>query len=265
VAPGPAPFPVASSAWRFGGGRGGECIEGGAHRPRVARRRPAAAADEPRPGFDRPPRELPEVLRRRAVDHPPTDPRRPARVRHHRQGRRGGRPVPRHRRDHRQDPLRPDRAVGAESGDAERRQRVDHLLRRRAAEGPPVFGEGHQGDDRQVARRLGGGDRLLHLLQQADRLQDQEIDPALQEGLDLLPEGGADRGRLGRPDRRQGPPRRPDRAGDQGRAAGDLARLAGETDAPLVDVAHLAVEPERLQLEPVGAERVGLDQLRPRR
>ena len=54
---------------------------------------------------------------------------------------------------------------------------------------------------------------------------------------------------------------RPDRAGDEHVAAGDLARLAREPHAGAVDRLELVLEEVLRELRPVGAERVRLDQL----
>src|SRR5439155_206515 len=44
-----------------------------------------------------------------------------------------------------------------------------------------------------------------------------------------------------------------------------LAKVTGEPHAAAVDLPHLALEPVRRELEAVGAEGVGLDQVGPRR
>jgi len=78
----------------------------------------------------------------------------------------------------------------------------------------------------------------------------------------LLLEGGGRLGDRDSTDRRELLADRPDRAGDEDRLAGDLASLPGELDGSEVDVADPAVEPVAGELDPVGAEGVGLDQLR---
>ena len=70
-------------------------------------------------------------------------------------------------------------------------------------------------------------DRGLELLQLEERLDGEEVDAAAFEHRGLL---GEDLHALVCRDAAAGLAERPDRAGDEDVAAGDLARLAGELD-----------------------------------
>ena len=110
------------------------------------------------------------------------------------------------------------------------------------------------------ARRASSTART-QLLQVRERLEDDQVRPALEQALDLLAERGPGGG-LGedRPAPRRRP-ERPDRAADERVAPADLACLAGELRRTPVDRADLALEAPGRQTLPVGAERQGLDQL----
>jgi hypothetical protein len=96
----------------------------------------------------------------------------------------------------------------------------------------------------------------FRLVERRHRLEEEEVDPALEKALGLLPVGVP--GLLGPDvsDRGEGLADRPDGAGHEGPP---LRRLAGDPRALPVDRPHLGVEPVGPELEPVGAERVGLD------
>ncbi len=166
------------------------------------------------------------------------------------------------RLDDRQQPLRSDGAVCPDGGNAQPVEPRGDLLRRAAADGAAVLGEGHRGDDRQVARLARGADRLRHLVQAADRLQHEEVDASLEQRLDLLAKRRAHRLRRDDAEGRQGAPGRTDRARHQRRATSDLTRFACQAHRLLVDLAHPVGEPERLQFEAIGAKGIRLQQVR---
>ena len=87
------------------------------------------------------------------------------------------------------------------------------------------------------------------------RLDQQEVDAAALEQLGLLRE---DRPPLV-PERAASG--RADGAGDEDVAARDVARVAGELHAGLVDRLHVVLEVVRAELAPVRSERVRLDQV----
>ena len=162
------------------------------------------------------------------------------------------RPEPGERIDRRD---RPDAAVDADRVDARRGQRRDRLLGCRAVREHQVVAEGHRGDDRDVAR----GPRLVHGEQQVaeveEGLDDEQVDAALEQAVDLLPERGPDRrvsrggaarasaGRAGRSTRR--PTRRDPTTSRASRATCAARRL----NRPASAASPYGVEPE-----PVGAE-----------
>ena len=113
-------------------------------------------------------------------------------------------------------------------------------------------------DDRKRGDAANGLDRGLQLVELVERLDHEQVDAAAVEDRRLL---GEDLGTLvGR--ERVGVAERPDRAGDEDLPARDLARLAGELDPGAVDSLELVLQEELRQFLPVGAERVGLDQVR---
>ena len=89
------------------------------------------------------------------------------------------------------------------------------------------------------ARLVDGEEQLVEV---GERLEDDQVDAALEQAVDLLAEGRPG-GRLGdgRPaaGRR---PERPDRTADQRVAPADLARLAGELRRAAVELADLPLE-----------------------
>ena len=121
--------------------------------------------------------------------------------------------------------------------------------------------EGQRGDDRDVRGAARLVDREKQLLQVRERLEDDQVRPALEQAIDLLAECGPGTG-LG--EDRAAARRRPEwphRATDERVAPADLACLAGELGRPPVERADLTFEAPGRQPLPVGAERQGLDQL----
>jgi hypothetical protein len=166
---------------------------------------------------------------------------------------------------HGQHPLRPDRAVGADHRHRQAGQDGGDLARRLAAEGVRVVGERRLRDQRQIGDRGGDRDRLHQLVQVAEGLQDQQVGRAVgDEREDLLPDHlhplvGADPAALQRGHRGR------DRPGHQHLTAGPVGGGPGQPDPGPVDLRDLVRETVVGQPEPVGAERVGLDDVRARR
>ena len=110
------------------------------------------------------------------------------------------------------------------------------------------------GSDETAADRL---DRRDELVEVEERLDHEQVDAAALEHARLL---GVQRPVLARVEDLQ-LAERPDRAGDQHVAPGDVARLARQADARRVDRLELVLEQLPRQLAAVGAEGVRLDQL----
>ncbi len=89
---------------------------------------------------------------------------------------------------HREQPLRAQRAVGSQPGHREVAERAGDLPRGLAAEGVPVVGEGGLRDDRDVGQAARHRDRFHQLVQVAEGLEDEHVDAAFDERLDLLAE-----------------------------------------------------------------------------
>ena len=157
---------------------------------------------------------------------------------------------------------RPDAAVDADRVDARRGQRRDRLLGRRAVGEHEVLAERHRRDDRQVA----GGPCLVHGEQQVaqveEGLDDEQVDAALEQAVDLLPErrpdrrvrrGGAARASVGRAGRSTRRPARRDPTTSRASRATCAARRLNRPAS--------AGQAVRREPEPVGAERERLDQV----
>ncbi len=142
-------------------------------------------------------------------------------------------------------------------------QRLRHPGGRIAQQGAVVAGEGHRGHHRQVADLAGGRDGFAQLVQVAEGLQDQQIRPGLGQGRDLLGEGLAGLLGLDAAERRQAHPQRADVAGHQHLPEGRHRHPARQLHPGPVDLGDLVLQAVRGQLVAVGAEGVGLDDLRP--
>ena len=101
--------------------------------------------------------------------------------------------------------------------------------------------------------RIGGAD----LAQVAERLEHEQVDAALDERRGLFAEDRLGLVEAGLAPRLDADAERPDRAGDVGLVARRV-RARGARPATLI-VVQPSVEAERGQLDAVGAERVGLD------
>ena len=110
------------------------------------------------------------------------------------------------------------------------------------------------------ARRASSTART-QLLQVRERLEHDQVRPALEQAVDLLAECGPGTGLGEDRSAARRRPEWPDRATDQRVAPADLACLAGELRRTPVERADLAFEAPGRQTLPVGAERQGLDQL----
>jgi hypothetical protein len=154
---------------------------------------------------------------------------------------------------------RADRAVDANHGRATLFQLRREPFGRRAVEGVPVLFGGHLRDDRQVGQRPNGVDRRADFVQVAKGLEDEEIDAAVEKGAGLLSEVVARLVDAGLAPRLDSNPERPDRSGDIGALAGRAPRNAHPLD---VDSHQRFCQAERPQLDPVGTEGVGLDNVR---
>ena len=102
----------------------------------------------------------------------------------------------------------------------------------------------------------GGLDRRSGLVPVAERLEDQQVHAALDQGFGLLAEVLARLVDAGLAPGLDAHAQRTDGAGHVGGVAGHLARQPG---AGAVDLAHLVAEPEPAQLHPRGPEGVGLE------
>ena len=234
-----------------------------AHRRDVLRRRTTAAPDDAGPRLHHARGVLRHIRRRREVDEPLADAAGEPRVRLDRERQAPGRRH--HLLEHSVQGARAHGAVRAQGLDAQRAQRSAHLGGRASRERHALVGEGHLRDDGQVGDRADRFDRERDLGEVRERLDDARVDAAFEESLRLLAERGARVLRRHAPERRQVLAERPDGPEDQDVAARRLAHVTGEPHAAAVDLPHLALEPVRRELEAVGAEGVGLDQVGPRR
>src|SRR5207237_6953023 len=101
--------------------------------------------------------------------------------------------------------------------------------------------------------------------QVGEGLQHQEVGAAFEERGDLFFEGRRGLDDADPPDRLELLADRADRAGEKDRVAGDLTSLPGELDRAEVDVTNPVFETMSGELDSVGTEGIGLDQLRPGR
>jgi len=99
----------------------------------------------------------------------------------------------------------------------------------------------------------------LQLVEGSEALQDQQVDAARQQRLDLLAEHALRGGPLDRAHRLDRPAQRSHRPGHQDRPPGGVARLHGQARAGAVDVPDPGLQVVLAQAEAVGLERVGLD------
>ena len=116
----------------------------------------------------------------------------------------------------------------------------------------------HLRDDRQVADAAHGVDRRADLVQVAERLEDEQVDAALERAPRACSRKYSSRlVDAGLAPRLDADAERPDRAGDVGLVARRVPRDAARPGS--VDRVQPVGQAERAELDPVGAERVGLD------
>ena len=157
--------------------------------------------------------------------------------------------------------LRTDPAVDTDDVDAGTLERLHHLARFLRAQREAVFGEGHLGDDRQVGRFLRRADGREQLGEIGEGLQHQEVSAAFEQGRDLFLECCRRLSDRDAADRLELLADGADRPGEEDRLARDLPGLARQLDRAEVDVPHPPFEPVTAELDPVGAEGIGFDQL----
>ena len=221
----------------------------------VVRGRPAAAADEPGPGFDDSPGVARHVLWGGHVDLPVTHLAREAGVG---LGRERDGDHPRQLLDRLQHAVGPDRAVDADHVGAHRLQRRTEHLGVGAVVRLPVGADRHLGDHREVAQLANGRQRRAQLVHVAEGLEDEAVHPAGQEPAHLpqVEMPGLVHRELAEgldPDAQ-----RPHGAGHGSTSAGGLAR---QPRGGRVDTLGVVGQPVAGQLQRVGAEGVGLQHL----
>ena len=186
-------------------GRGG-VVEREAHRGDVLGGGAAAAAEDPGAGGEHPRRHRPEVLGAGREDEAALEPLRQAGVRHDQPRR-----IAVGRRAHRLQRVQAGRRAGpavhpdhVRAGPPERRR---GFRRPAAVDEDPLLAEGQRSDHRQVGRapRLVDGDEQRREI--GERLEDDRVDAALEQAVDLLPERRPSL-RLGDGRPRRGPPAR---------------------------------------------------------
>jgi hypothetical protein len=173
----------------------------------------------------------------------------------------GGQADPRHRRhplDRLEHRRRSDRAIHADHRGPPPFELGRKLLRRRAVERVAVLVGRHLGDDRQVRQRADGVERRADLAQVAERFENEQVDAALEQRPHLLQEIFARLVDTGLPPRFDADAERPDRAAHIGPAGRRPPRDLHASDVHLVQAVG---EAERSQLDPVGAERIGLEDI----
>jgi hypothetical protein len=186
----------------------GRRIERGAHRRDVGRRRAAAAADDRAPARASAATIAPKYAGSGRVDELALDALGQAGVRQDRAGRLAVRRAPNARAPRAAHAARA--AVHADHVDRRRGQERRGGRRRRPVGELEVLAERELGDDRQVGRRAARlVDRDQQVPQVDEGLEDEEIDAALEQAVDLLPERLADPGLVERSRSRVGAPSGP--------------------------------------------------------
>ena len=226
--------------------------------------RAAAAADDRCAGAEHPGDDPPEVGGLGGIDEAALDPLGQPGIRHDRQARprrarRAGHPIERLETAERTGP-----AVDSERVHVGREQRRERDLGRGAVGGDELLAERHLGHDRQVRRRPRLADGVEQVAEIGERLEHEQVDPALEQTVDLFPERRPDRGGVvaGQVARRA--TERADRSGHEDVPSRDVAGLTGELGAAPVQPGRPVREPEAGQPRAVGPERGGLDDVGPR-
>ncbi len=237
-------------------------LDRGADLPDVLGRRPAAAANQAHTGGHEASRVRRHVFRRTQVDVAPLDIARPSGVGHGRQpdvADDGSEPL-----DRLEHGRRPDAAVHANDAGPAFEQHRRELFRRRPVETVAVLLGRHLRHDGQRADLPHRRNRGANLVEVAERLEDKEVNAALDQGLGLVAEELLRFVDAGLSPRLDPNAERTNRAGDVDTFAAVPTVLAGRRAArnprPFeIDRPDLLAQPEGAQLHPVGAEGVGLD------
>ena len=137
----------------------------------------------------------------------------------------------------------------------------DGRLGRRPVGEHQVLAEGHRRDDRHVGRPVGLVDGQQQVVEVEEGLDDEEVDAALEQAVDLLPEGGPDRGLVGVAELAGGCAQGADAAADPRVPAADVPGLAGDLRRASVEARRVVGEAVRVEAHPVGAEGQGLDEV----
>ncbi len=156
--------------------------------------------------------------------------------------------------------LRAKRAVGANDLNVFVFQLGGGISGAKVAVRGAFFGVSEFRDDGQAREGTDGVNREQNLLDVGKRFEDKEIDAALFEGERLLVKNIEDlvgRWMAGLHAEAEGT----DGAGDENFACGRFARFAGDFDAAAVEALDFVSEAEGSELEAVGAECIGLDDL----
>src|SRR6266478_5245846 len=157
--------------------------------------------------------------------------------------------------------LRPERAIGADNLHIFIFQQRGHRARTHVAEDRAFFRVGELRDDGQAGERADGIDGEKDFFDVRKSFEDVEIDAALFESQSLFTEDGQDFVGL-RVARLHADAERTDGAGDQDFAGSGVTGFAGDLDAAAIEALHFVTKAERFELEAIGAEGVGLDDLR---
>ena len=161
----------------------------------------------------------------------------------------------------RQEPVRADRAVGADGLNVFVLELFPYFFGAATAEGRPFLRIGHLRDDRQTRKRADRLNRGELLLGVAESFEDKEIHAALFEGASLLLENREDlfRGQLTNLAEYS---ERPDRSGDQYFMRRGVPRFACEFHAAMIEFHDAVGEADVSELVAIRAECIGLDDLR---
>ena len=239
-------------------------LERDPHRGNVLRRRPAAAADDPRPVGHGLCDDATEILRPGGVDEATLDPARQPGIGHDRE--RVAQPCPsgfgrRHPVNRVEAGKRPRPAIHPDRVGAGLNQRPDCPAGSRPVGSDQLLAEGHLRDDRQIGRPPRLVERENQVLERPERLEHEQVDAALEQSVDLLAEGRPNRAFLVLRQLAPGRSERPDRTGHEGIAARDVARLPGDLRRPPIE--RVGAIRKSVCIEPVAirAERGRLDEL----
>ncbi len=157
--------------------------------------------------------------------------------------------------------MRPERAIGADDLHVFVFQQRGHRGGTQVAKNRAFFGERKLRDDGQARKGTDRVDGENNFLDVRKSFQDVEIDAALFESQGLLAKNRQDFVGL-RMSRLYADAERADGTCNQYLACGRVARLAGDFYAASVEPLDFVAQAERFEFETIGAEGVGLDDLR---